>query len=142
VKQDREWFRRSFERPTEAQAEAWPAIARGENVLVSALTGSGQTLAALLSRARSPRGRAGRAAANQARIRLAAEGKSSGYTPSPISLVRLERESRSHCRARRTARPAHPAAQGPVVRTDRVLAELDFAEAEVAAEHRTGAARS
>jgi hypothetical protein len=54
VKQDREWFRRSFERPTEAQAEACPAIARGEDVLGSAVTGSGKTLAALLSRARSP----------------------------------------------------------------------------------------
>ena len=30
----RDWFTRSFERPTEAQAQAWPAIARGENVLV------------------------------------------------------------------------------------------------------------
>jgi hypothetical protein len=29
-----------------------------------------------------------------------------------------------------------------VVRTDRLLAELDLAEAEVAAEHQTGAARS
>ena len=44
----REWFARSFERPTEAQAKAWPAIAAGENVLVSAPTGSGKTLAAFL----------------------------------------------------------------------------------------------
>src|ERR1700683_4304488 len=34
--------------PTPAQAEAWPAIARGEHVLVSAPTGSGKTLAAFL----------------------------------------------------------------------------------------------
>src|SRR6185312_7176807 len=46
--QVREWFTRSFERPTEAQAQAWPAIAKGENVLVSAPTGSGKTLAAFL----------------------------------------------------------------------------------------------
>jgi ATP-dependent Lhr-like helicase len=46
--QVRNWFRRSFEAPTEAQAQAWPAIARGENVLVSAPTGSGKTLAAFL----------------------------------------------------------------------------------------------
>ena len=46
--QVRDWFTRSFERPTEAQAQAWPAIARGENVLVSAPTGSGKTLAAFL----------------------------------------------------------------------------------------------
>ncbi len=44
----REWFARSFERPTEAQAKSWPAIAAGENVLVSAPTGSGKTLAAFL----------------------------------------------------------------------------------------------
>src|SRR5215208_5001557 len=44
----REWFARSFERPTEAQAKAWPAIAAGESVLVSAPTGSGKTLAAFL----------------------------------------------------------------------------------------------
>jgi ATP-dependent Lhr-like helicase len=44
----RDWFTRSFERPTEAQARAWPAIAAGENVLVSAPTGSGKTLAAFL----------------------------------------------------------------------------------------------
>ena len=43
-----DWFTRSFERPTEAQAQAWPAIASGENVLVSAPTGSGKTLAAFL----------------------------------------------------------------------------------------------
>ena len=46
--QVREWFKRSFERPTEAQVQAWPAIAGGENVLVSAPTGSGKTLAAFL----------------------------------------------------------------------------------------------
>ncbi|HEX2416166.1 MAG TPA: DEAD/DEAH box helicase [Thermoleophilaceae bacterium] len=44
----RDWFTRSFERPTEAQTQAWPAIAAGENVLVSAPTGSGKTLAAFL----------------------------------------------------------------------------------------------
>ncbi|MGI9081885.1 MAG: DEAD/DEAH box helicase, partial [Thermoleophilaceae bacterium] len=44
----RDWFSRSFERPTEAQLQAWPAIAGGEHVLVSAPTGSGKTLAAFL----------------------------------------------------------------------------------------------
>jgi ATP-dependent Lhr-like helicase len=47
-RQVRSWFERSFEAPTEAQAQAWPAIAGGENVLVSAPTGSGKTLAAFL----------------------------------------------------------------------------------------------
>jgi ATP-dependent Lhr-like helicase len=44
----REWFARAFEAPTEAQAQAWPAIATGEHVLISAPTGSGKTLAAFL----------------------------------------------------------------------------------------------
>src|SRR3954465_494104 len=49
--QVREWFQRAFAAPTEAQAQAWPAIATGEHVLISAPTGSGKTLAAFLSRA-------------------------------------------------------------------------------------------
>ena len=44
----REWFERSFAEPTPAQAQAWPAIATGEHVLISAPTGSGKTLAAFL----------------------------------------------------------------------------------------------
>jgi ATP-dependent helicase Lhr and Lhr-like helicase len=44
----RDWFEQAFAAPTPAQAEAWPAIAAGENVLVSAPTGSGKTLAAFL----------------------------------------------------------------------------------------------
>src|SRR3954447_275970 len=46
--QVQDWFLRSFEAPTEAQSQAWPAIARGDNVLLSAPTGSGKTLAAFL----------------------------------------------------------------------------------------------
>src|SRR3982750_2524732 len=46
--QVREWFMRAFDRPTAAQEQAWPAIARGENTLLSAPTGSGKTLAAFL----------------------------------------------------------------------------------------------
>jgi ATP-dependent Lhr-like helicase len=44
----RHWFERAFEAPTPAQAQAWPAIATGEHVLISAPTGSGKTLAAFL----------------------------------------------------------------------------------------------
>src|SRR4051812_27174736 len=43
-----EWFRNAFAEPTPAQAQAWPAIATGEHVLLSAPTGSGKTLAAFL----------------------------------------------------------------------------------------------
>src|SRR5947199_8991052 len=46
--QVREWFGRAFAAPTPAQAQAWPAIATGEHVLISAPTGSGKTLAAFL----------------------------------------------------------------------------------------------
>jgi ATP-dependent Lhr-like helicase len=44
----RDWFTRAFAAPTPAQAGAWPAIAAGEHVLLSAPTGSGKTLAAFL----------------------------------------------------------------------------------------------
>jgi ATP-dependent Lhr-like helicase len=43
------WFERSFAAPTDAQAEAWPAIKEGRHVLIAAPTGSGKTLAAFLA---------------------------------------------------------------------------------------------
>ena len=43
-----EWLRRRFGEPTPAQAQAWPLIAGGRDVLVTAPTGSGKTLAAFL----------------------------------------------------------------------------------------------
>ncbi|HEX8646528.1 MAG TPA: DEAD/DEAH box helicase [Thermoleophilaceae bacterium] len=46
--QVREWFGRAFAEPTAAQRQAWPAIAGGDHVLLSAPTGSGKTLAAFL----------------------------------------------------------------------------------------------
>ncbi|MDP2141576.1 MAG: DEAD/DEAH box helicase [Gammaproteobacteria bacterium] len=42
----RDWFIQSFGAPTQAQAEAWPAIKAGRHTLISAPTGSGKTLAA------------------------------------------------------------------------------------------------
>ena len=44
----RAWFAGAFGAPTPVQAEAWEAIAAGENALVIAPTGSGKTLAAFL----------------------------------------------------------------------------------------------
>jgi ATP-dependent Lhr-like helicase len=44
----RDWFGAAFVAPTAAQEQAWPAIASGEHVLISAPTGSGKTLAAFL----------------------------------------------------------------------------------------------
>jgi ATP-dependent Lhr-like helicase len=43
------WLARRFGAPTPAQAQAWPLIAEGKDVLVTAPTGSGKTLAAFLS---------------------------------------------------------------------------------------------
>ena len=42
------WFRKTFGEPTKIQREAWPAIADGKHVLVSAPTGTGKTLSAFL----------------------------------------------------------------------------------------------
>jgi ATP-dependent Lhr-like helicase len=44
----RDWFTSAFAEATPAQAQAWPAIASEEHVLISAPTGSGKTLAAFL----------------------------------------------------------------------------------------------
>ncbi len=44
----REWFREAVGQPTDAQARAWPEIASGKHVLVTAPTGSGKTLTAFL----------------------------------------------------------------------------------------------
>ncbi|HBL37299.1 MAG TPA: hypothetical protein DDZ55_10875, partial [Firmicutes bacterium] len=43
-----QWFIKTFGAPTPPQAEGWPRIAAGENVLLLAPTGSGKTLAAFL----------------------------------------------------------------------------------------------
>jgi ATP-dependent Lhr-like helicase len=42
------WFDASFEAPTDAQLQGWPAIAAGTHALILAPTGSGKTLAAFL----------------------------------------------------------------------------------------------
>jgi ATP-dependent Lhr-like helicase len=42
------WFREQVGTPTEVQEKAWPAIAEGRHVLVTAPTGCGKTLAAFL----------------------------------------------------------------------------------------------
>src|SRR5438045_9659663 len=44
----RAWFENSFDAPTPAQEQGWPAIASGKHALIQAPTGSGKTLAAFL----------------------------------------------------------------------------------------------
>jgi len=44
----RDWFRASFEAPTDAQSRGWAAISGGRHTLIHAPTGSGKTLAAFL----------------------------------------------------------------------------------------------
>src|SRR5690349_16724925 len=44
----RAWFEGAFAVPTQAQAQSWRAIGKGEDTLVIAPTGSGKTLAAFL----------------------------------------------------------------------------------------------
>ncbi|MEO2003130.1 MAG: DEAD/DEAH box helicase, partial [Candidatus Poribacteria bacterium] len=44
----RDWFREQVGTPTDVQAKAWPVIAKGEHVLITAPTGSGKTLTAFL----------------------------------------------------------------------------------------------
>jgi ATP-dependent Lhr-like helicase len=43
------WFDEHFKVPSPAQAEAWPLIKAGHNVLIAAPTGSGKTLNAFMS---------------------------------------------------------------------------------------------
>ena len=44
----RDWFEEQIGDPTDIQAKAWPHIANGEHVLITAPTGSGKTLTAFL----------------------------------------------------------------------------------------------
>jgi len=42
------WFRTTYGEPTPPQALGWPAIQRGEHILILSPTGSGKTMAAFL----------------------------------------------------------------------------------------------
>src|SRR5262245_27658356 len=42
-----QWLAKTFAAPTPAQADAWPAVQAGQDVLIGAPTGSGKTLAAV-----------------------------------------------------------------------------------------------
>src|SRR5260370_19714508 len=44
----RDWFRSSFDGPTQVQERGWQEVASGRHVLMAAPTGSGKTLAAFL----------------------------------------------------------------------------------------------
>lgn len=47
-KEVQQWFLSQYDAPTDVQVSAWQAISRGENVFVTAPTGSGKTLTAFL----------------------------------------------------------------------------------------------
>src|ERR687896_557495 len=69
---------------------------------------------------------------------IAEVAKAVGYTPSAVSqsLALLEREAGvAPLEGDRRRVPLPPAARGVLARADRVFAELDAAEAELAAEH-------
>jgi len=42
------WFSETYGSPTDVQKKAWPEIASGNHLLITAPTGSGKTLAAFL----------------------------------------------------------------------------------------------
>lgn len=44
----KEWFESNIGQPSPPQVEGWPAIQRGENVLIAAPTGAGKTMAAFM----------------------------------------------------------------------------------------------
>ena len=55
------WFEEHFKAPTPAQADAWPLIKAGRNVLIAAPTGSGKTLAAFMAAIDDSSGRGSKA---------------------------------------------------------------------------------
>ena len=100
----RDWFERSFEAPTPAQEQAWPAIATGEHVLISAPTGSGKTLAAFLwgldRLSREPAG------AHAPGLRLAAEGAGLRRRPQPARAAARASAPTSRWRSAPATRPS------------------------------------
>ncbi len=119
----REWFTGTFVEPTPAQAQAWNAVADGDNTLVIAPTGSGKTLAAFLwaidELAREPEGTRAR---HPGPLHLAAEGAGRRRGTQPAHTADRHRAHRRTHRAttpgnqRRCALRRH-AAQSPP-RTD------------------------
>ena len=105
----RAWFESAFASPTPAQAQAWPAIAAGENVLVSAPTGSGKTLAAFLwalDRLSATSAHDGRGAADAERVADAAERRGTRVVyVSPLKALAydIERNLRAPLRGIRAA---------------------------------------
>ena len=97
------WFSRTFDAPTPAQEQAWPALQAGQHVLVAAPTGSGKTFAAFLAAIDQlvKEGLAGTAAGRDPhRLRVAAEG----------SVERHSAQSRGAARGNsRRARGVEPA---------------------------------
>ena len=125
-----EWFRDRFGEPTEPQSQGWPAIQRGENVLIAAPTGSGKTLAAFLCAidrliGQSSRGELSqrtqivyvsplKALANDIRMNLLEPleqiqhlGRSRGMELSPVQALVRTGDTLPRERARMTRNPPH-----------------------------------
>ena len=110
----REWFEAAFAAPTAAQEQAWPAIASGEHVLLSAPTGSGKTLAAFLwaidrLAAEKASGDAERPPGHRTALRLAAQGALLRHRPQPARAPARDRRRADRRRADRR----HAAARAP-----------------------------
>ncbi len=98
----RAWFEASFAEPTPAQAQAWPAIASGEHVLLSAPTGSGKTLAAFLWALDRLSAEVGVEENGMPPARAGGIGNKGGTNPAPED---LRRPKMGWARAHRPARP-------------------------------------
>src|ERR1700755_1051029 len=108
----REWFTGTFAAPTTAQAQAWNAIADGDNTLVIAPTGSGKTLAAFLWALDSLRGLRREAGRHPRSVRDPTQGAGRRRRTQPAHAAGGAHPDR------RTPRPADPRHQrrGPLRR--------------------------
>ena len=91
----RTWFKAAFAAPTPAQEQAWPAIASGGHVLLSAPTGSGKTLAAFLwalDRLGAEQSRGGEDAAGGEGDRTTAAGRTRLVYVSPLKALSYDIE--------------------------------------------------
>ena len=103
----RAWFEGAFAVPTQAQAQAWRAIGKGEDTLVIAPTGSGKTLAAFLwaiDRLAATPPPADRKRRCPGALRVAAEGAGGRHRAEPAVAADRDRAGGAPARAARARR--------------------------------------